>query len=646
MHENIELNSTYTRAEDLYSAYLSNNYSDIFLFSNYSSSNFNISNFPILPANWGPKRDPLEIVIPITVIYVITFFSGLVGNISTCIVIAKNKSMHTATNYYLFSLAISDLLLLISGLPPEIYYVWSKYPYIFGEVFCILQGFAAETSANATVLTITAFTVERYVAICHPFLSHTLSKLNRAVKFIVAIWVVALCLAIPPAMGFGVVCEQINGTIIDEHCVCMVKRQVIPHAFEISTCVFFVAPMSLITVLYILIGLQLHKSTVGPSRGNSVKMKYKVYKPVTTYGNAQAQAVVVLNEPGSEKAVVKNHNDDDGRKNFAKNAQAAKHVVKMLVAVVVTFFICWAPFHAQRLLAIYGERSSSRTIKAYQTLTYVSGVLYYLSTTVNPLLYNIMSHKFREAFKNTFKQCFSRHLMARDPAGGRCYANLSGRSSQVNSHSNTDSYSRQSSLRYLDAEMARLHDHRRPLVVSFKRKGATTSPYRGRRADKGEQTFDGDFPEMRDQRMIGNLDIGLEKKLSILEKKIPEETMTAHLTYVEVHNLQPTHICPLSISHLKSIDTLKTENHHRRRRNNHSRSLNCDLTIDSDSALSKSCTMPDIGKKKKTVEVIDSCKSREKSDLVGYESMEKQKEYLCVSSILLSRANTPLINVN
>jgi len=35
----------------------------------------------------------------------------------------------------------------------------------------------------------------------------------------------------------------------------------------------------------------------------------------------------------------------------------------------------------------------------YTTLTYVSGVFYYLSTTVNPLLYNIMSNKFREAFK-------------------------------------------------------------------------------------------------------------------------------------------------------------------------------------------------------------------------------------------------------
>lgn len=32
-------------------------------------------------------------------------------------------------------------------------------------------------------------------------------------------------------------------------------------------------------------------------------------------------------------------------------------------------------------------------------MTYFSGVLYYLSTCINPLLYNLMSNKFREAFK-------------------------------------------------------------------------------------------------------------------------------------------------------------------------------------------------------------------------------------------------------
>lgn len=74
------------------------------------------------------------------------------------------------------------------------------------------------------------------------------------------------------------------------------------------------------------------------------------------------------------------------------------------MAVVVAFFICWAPFHAQRLLAVYGdgnrdEAPSAAMVTVYHALTYTSGVLYYLSTTVNPVLYHIMSHKFREAFK-------------------------------------------------------------------------------------------------------------------------------------------------------------------------------------------------------------------------------------------------------
>lgn len=168
------------------------------IYNETNNENNPLSDYSALnTSEWGPIRDSLYIVIPITVVYALIFITGVIGNVSTCIVISRNKSMHTATNYYLFSLAVSDLLLLISGLPPEMYLIWSKYPYIFGEPFCILQGFAAETSANATVLTITAFTVERYVAICHPFLSHTMSKLSRAIKFVVAIWVVAMCLAVP-----------------------------------------------------------------------------------------------------------------------------------------------------------------------------------------------------------------------------------------------------------------------------------------------------------------------------------------------------------------------------------------------------------------------------------------------------------------
>ncbi|RZB84901.1 7tm 1 domain containing protein [Asbolus verrucosus] len=207
----------------------------------------------------GPKRDSFYIIVPIIIIYVVIFFTGTIGNISTCIVIARNKAMHTATNYYLFSLAISDLLLLISGLPQEIYLIYSRYPYVFGSTFCFLRGMFAETSANATVLTITAFTVERYLAICHPFLSHTMSKLSRVVKLVLVIWLVAVGLAVPQAMQFKIIGEP--------DCeMCSFEAPIIEHSFEVSTLLFFVLPMSLITVLYILIGQKLKTSNMMKKR--------------------------------------------------------------------------------------------------------------------------------------------------------------------------------------------------------------------------------------------------------------------------------------------------------------------------------------------------------------------------------------------
>ncbi len=63
----------------------------------------------------GPKNVGLPVLIPLTAIYVVIFISGVVGNVAVCLVIIKNKSMHTATNYYLFSLAVSDLMILLLG---------------------------------------------------------------------------------------------------------------------------------------------------------------------------------------------------------------------------------------------------------------------------------------------------------------------------------------------------------------------------------------------------------------------------------------------------------------------------------------------------------------------------------------------------
>lgn len=340
-----------------------------------------------LPPNNEPPQDPMYIVVPIIIIYIIIFLTGTIGNVSTCVVIAKNKIMHTATNYYLFSLAISDLLLLITGVPEEIYLIWTRHAYVFGKTYRFVRGLCAETSANATVLTITAFTVERYLAICHPFLSHTLSKLSRAVKLIFAIWFVACMFAMPQAIQLA----HAGAEDEDECEVCLLMAPLMDYSFQISTFVFFVAPMTLITVLYILIGLRLKSS----------KMMKR------------------------------------------KQSQGGRKIIKMLVAVVIAFFLCWAPFHIQRLFTLYSTNSSigphSWKYQMYVIMTYISGVLYYVSATINPILYNIMSVKFREAFKETFARCLGLNTQYGRPQ--RSYSVLS--KSAVRGPDSNESTSRQ-----------------------------------------------------------------------------------------------------------------------------------------------------------------------------------------------------------
>lgn len=67
-----------------------------------SNSSHHFTNFNEIASMTQDNRDSLLLVIPITFIYGVIFIVGFVGNISTCIVISKNKSMYSATNYYLY----------------------------------------------------------------------------------------------------------------------------------------------------------------------------------------------------------------------------------------------------------------------------------------------------------------------------------------------------------------------------------------------------------------------------------------------------------------------------------------------------------------------------------------------------------------
>ncbi|KAH9392547.1 G-protein coupled receptor, partial [Tyrophagus putrescentiae] len=341
------------------------------------------------------------------------------GNICTCIVIARNKYMHTATNYYLFSLAVSDLLLLVLGIPQELFSLWQKYPYTLGEFWCVLRGFGSETSTNASILLISAFTVERFFAICNPLKSHTMSQLPRAIKIILIIWVVS-------ALSVSERVDKKGLQSISR--VCSLKRVLFEYCFETTAIVFFLVPITLISVLYILIGINLRRSS------NQIKssepsltpkeMLTQYHHPQHSNNNNNNSSNSNSNQPAAENSTslgttTSAHHSAENLSLYLRNNSVCsssqqkqiasrRSVIRMLVAVVIAFFVCYSPFHAQRVLASMMTRYSlkSQTYFFYHTLlNHISGITYYLSATMNPILYQVLSRKFRIAFRDTFGGC-------------------------------------------------------------------------------------------------------------------------------------------------------------------------------------------------------------------------------------------------
>ncbi|KAL0116959.1 hypothetical protein PUN28_010082 [Cardiocondyla obscurior] len=235
----------------------------------------NLNESEYLKSIWGPKHLPLKQVLPITFVYIAIFVTGVFGNVVTCIVIRRNPVMQTATNYYLFNLAISDLLLLILGLPNELSVFWQQYPWTLGVGLCKIRAYVSEMSSYVSVLTIVIFSLERYLAICHPLHLYSMSGLKRPIRFILGAWLLALIFALPFAAYTTVNYIEYpprSGRLSEESAMCAMLLPNMPKfpLYELSCLIFFFMPMLSIAVLYVRMGLRIQNNGLGRTIEGSV----------------------------------------------------------------------------------------------------------------------------------------------------------------------------------------------------------------------------------------------------------------------------------------------------------------------------------------------------------------------------------------
>jgi len=123
----------------------------------------------------------------------IIFVVGLTGNALVVAVVVRVPEMRSPTNCYLVSLAVADIVLLVSAsLPTLVEYHVVVDQWVFGAGACSVAVFAQYLGVNMSSLSMTAFTVERYVAICHPFTSRVADFAGRARRVTVTLWIAGI----------------------------------------------------------------------------------------------------------------------------------------------------------------------------------------------------------------------------------------------------------------------------------------------------------------------------------------------------------------------------------------------------------------------------------------------------------------------
>ncbi|XP_056913364.1 kappa-type opioid receptor isoform X2 [Takifugu flavidus] len=293
-----------------------------------------------LNSSWDADPEPMSPIIPIIVaLYSVVFVVGLAGN---CLVIYTK--MKTATNIYIFNLAVADALVTTTMPFQSTDYLLSSWP--FGKVACKVFISIDYYNMFTSIFTLTMMSVDRYVAVCHPIKALDFRTPFKAKVINVIIWVLSSAAGIP-AMILGST-KTNNGTT---ECALQFPEPYIYWDTMMKICVFifaFVAPVIIITVCYTLMVLRL----------KSVRLL-------------------------------------SGSREKDRNL---RRITRLVLVVVAVFVVCWTPIHIFILVKALssGVPETTAVVAAY----FFCVALGYTNSSLNPILYAFLDENFKRCFKD------------------------------------------------------------------------------------------------------------------------------------------------------------------------------------------------------------------------------------------------------
>uniref|UniRef100_A0A452U0K9 Bombesin receptor subtype-3 n=1 Tax=Ursus maritimus TaxID=29073 RepID=A0A452U0K9_URSMA len=303
----------------------------------------------------GDSSPGIEALCAIYIAYAMIISVGILGNAILIKVFFKTKSMQTVPNIFITSLAFGDLLLLLTCVPVDATHYLAE-GWLFGRIGCKVLSFIRLTSVGVSVFTLTILSADRWVSF--------LSFICQDVKLAGCVWIVSMIIALPEAIFSNVyTLQDPNKNMTLEACTSYPVSEKLMQEIHSLLCflVFYIIPLSIISVYYSLIARTLYKST--------------------------------LNIPTEEQSHAR------------KQIESRKRIAKTVLVLVALFALCWLPNHLLYLYHSFTYQTYVDPSAIHFIITIFSRVLAFSNSCVNPFALYWLSKTFQQHFKAQLLCC-------------------------------------------------------------------------------------------------------------------------------------------------------------------------------------------------------------------------------------------------
>ncbi|XP_069682848.1 neuropeptide CCHamide-1 receptor-like [Periplaneta americana] len=308
---------------------------------------------------------PETYIVP--VLFAIIFVVGVLGNGTLVLIFIRHRNMRNVPNTYIFSLALGDLLVIVTCVPfTSTVYTVDSWPY--GELICKLSECVKDISIGVSVFTLTALSADRFFAIVDPMRKlHTGGGGRRATRFTISIavliWILAIIFALPAAIASYIrvfklsddksfnVCYPFRVSWGEKYAEVMVIAKFV---------IYYAVPLVVISFFYLLMARHLILST--------------------------------RNMPGEMQGQ-------------ARQVRARKKVAKMVLAFVIVFAVCFFPQHVFMLWFYSDQEAAAQQFNGFWHAFRIIGFcLSFINSCINPIALYCVSGTFRKHF-NRYLLC-------------------------------------------------------------------------------------------------------------------------------------------------------------------------------------------------------------------------------------------------